>query len=41
MTSRAFKVNYDKFCKTAITITNFVSIIEEINGIKEHDFFKD
>lgn len=41
MTSRAFKVNYDKFCNTAITITDFVSIIEEINGVKEHDFFKD
>ncbi len=41
MTSRAFKVNYDKFCTSAITITDFVSIIEEINGVKEHDFFKD
>lgn len=40
-TSRAFKVNYDKFCTAAITITDFVSIIEEINGVKEHDFFKD
>ena len=41
MSSRTFKVNYDKFCKTAINITDLISIIQLKDKTEEkQDFFK-